>query len=48
MESLKRRILAMNGSMELNAEAGVGVNAYLEFGTEGLQRRNSKAEALLQ
>jgi signal transduction histidine kinase len=48
LESLKRRILAMNGSMELNAEAGVGVNAYLEFSTEGLQRRNSKAEALLQ
>ena len=46
LESLKRRIRALNGNMELNTEEGVGVNAYLEFSTEGLQRRTTKTEAV--
>jgi len=47
LESLKSRIHALNGNMELNTEEGVGVNAYLEFNTEGLRRRSSKTDVLV-
>ncbi|MCU7550711.1 sensor histidine kinase [Chitinophagaceae bacterium LB-8] len=46
LESLKRRISALNGNMELSTDEGGGVNAYLEFSTEGLERDSSKAEDL--
>ena len=44
LESLKRRIRTLNGNMELSTEDGGGVNAYLEFSTEGLQRKSLGAE----
>jgi signal transduction histidine kinase/tetratricopeptide (TPR) repeat protein len=47
LDSLKHRIRAMNGNMELNAETGGGVNAYLEFDTEGLRRSSLKTEAMV-
>jgi signal transduction histidine kinase len=47
LESLKRRIDALNGNMELSTEDGGGVYAYLEFSTEGLQRKNIEEEDVL-
>jgi signal transduction histidine kinase len=47
LDSLKHRIRALNGNMELNAETGGGVNAYLEFNTEGLRKSDLKTEALV-
>lgn len=40
LDSLKHRIHALNGNIEVNAETGGGVNAYLEFDTKGLQQTN--------
>ena len=45
LDALKHRIRALNGNMELNAETGGGVNAYLEFDTEGLRKPGIKTEA---
>ncbi len=47
LDSLKHRIHALNGNIELNAETGSGVNAYLEFATEGLRRSNARKEAVV-
>lgn len=44
LDSLKHRIHALNGNIELNAETGGGVNAYLEFDTAGLRQSSVKAE----
>jgi signal transduction histidine kinase len=45
LDSLKHRIHALNGNLELSAETGSGVNAYLEFDTAGLRRTAIKKEA---
>ncbi|MBO9681286.1 MAG: sensor histidine kinase [Flavisolibacter sp.] len=47
LDSLKHRIHALNGNIELNAETGGGVNAYLEFDTAGLRRSGARAETLV-
>ena len=44
LDSLKHRIHALNGNIELNAETGGGVNAYLEFDTEGLRQSSARTE----
>lgn len=44
LELLKRRIRTLNGNIELVSETGTGLNAYLEFGTEGVLRKNSTPE----
>lgn len=44
LESLKRRIRTLNGNMELSTEDGGGVNAHLEFSTEGLERKSMETE----
>jgi signal transduction histidine kinase len=38
LRSLTSRVKAINGKIELEAVAGQGVNAYLEFETAGLQK----------
>jgi signal transduction histidine kinase len=38
LKSLKARVNAINGKIELNAEPGSGVSAYLEFETVGLKK----------
>jgi signal transduction histidine kinase len=38
--SLKHRIGALNGNLELQTEGGRGVNAYLEFATDRLVRKD--------
>ena len=43
LDSLKHRIHALNGNIELTAETGGGVNAYLEFDTAGLRQSSGKA-----
>ncbi|HEX2535748.1 MAG TPA: sensor histidine kinase [Chitinophagaceae bacterium] len=48
LDSLKHRIHALNGNIEVNAETGGGVNAYLEFDTMGLRMSKAKAEPLVQ
>jgi signal transduction histidine kinase len=45
LDSLKHRIHALNGNMELTAETG-GVNAYLEFDTAGLRNSVTGKEAM--
>jgi signal transduction histidine kinase len=47
LELLKRRVRTLNGNMELSTETGGGVNAYLEFGTEGVHRNNIATEVVL-
>lgn len=47
LELLRRRIRALNGNIELSTEDGSGVNACLEFSTEGLQRNVNELEAVL-
>jgi len=47
LELLKRRVRTLNGNMELSTETGGGVNAYIEFGTEGVQRNNINTDAIL-
>jgi signal transduction histidine kinase len=47
LDSLRSRIRALNGNIEVNSETGGGVNAYLEFETAGLQRSGIKAEAVM-
>lgn len=46
LDSLKHRIHALNGNIEVNAETGGGVNAYLEFDTAGLRQSGVRAEAM--
>jgi signal transduction histidine kinase len=41
--ALKHRIGALNGNLELQSEAGSGVNAYLEFATERLVRKENRS-----
>jgi signal transduction histidine kinase len=47
LDSLKHRIHALNGNIEVNAETGGGVNAYLEFDTAGLRKSNAGKEAMV-
>jgi len=41
--SLRYRIGALNGNLELQTESGMGVNAYLEFATDRLERRSQSS-----
>jgi signal transduction histidine kinase len=47
LDSLKHRIHALNGNIELNAETGGGVNAYLEFDTGGMRQSGARTEILV-
>jgi len=47
LDSLKHRIHALNGNIEVNAETGGGVNAYLEFDTAGLRRSGVRTESVV-
>jgi len=47
LELLRRRVRTLNGNMEVTTETGGGVNAYLEFGTKGVQRSNLVTEPVL-
>jgi hypothetical protein len=46
LDSLKHRIYALNGNIEVNAETGGGIKAYLEFDTAGLRKSTLRAETL--
>lgn len=47
LDSLKHRIQALNGNIEVSAETGGGVNAYLEFDTAGLRRPDARMETMV-
>jgi signal transduction histidine kinase len=47
LELLKRRVRTLNGNMELTTESGGGVNAYLEFAIDGVKRKSTSEEAVL-
>ncbi|RYZ26078.1 MAG: hypothetical protein EOO10_16545 [Chitinophagaceae bacterium] len=46
LDSLKHRIHALNGNIEVNAETGGGVNAYLEFDTTDLRQKSTRMETM--
>jgi signal transduction histidine kinase len=41
LRSLRSRIKAMNGRMEMNTDSASGVTAYLEFETVGLEKESN-------
>jgi signal transduction histidine kinase len=41
LRSLRSRIKAMNGRMEMNTDPASGVTAYLEFETAGLEKESN-------
>lgn len=45
LQSLRSRIKAMNGKLEIETSKGNGVSAYLEFETTGLQKKDNSTEA---
>jgi signal transduction histidine kinase len=47
LDSLKHRIHALNGNIEVNAETNGGVNAYLEFDTAGLRKSRARTETVV-
>jgi signal transduction histidine kinase len=43
LHSLRSRIKAINGKIEMDSGEGRGVNAYLEFETAGLEKQTAMA-----
>jgi signal transduction histidine kinase len=47
IKSLKQRVSAMNGRIDIDSGGGAGVSAYLEFDTRGLEMGRPKAAAAM-